>query len=157
MLISHYIRNMESLGWRVHSFRDGAFCFKCEKVGCEGVHNSTSDEMSNPGPCSLPHTGNLGKPAIELYTQFIDLLRMRRKAIGLSQEDITECTGLADGHINKLEAQHRIASMPTLLLWAQSIGLELTVRPAPLPTKTCLTIERRPFPLREKQKHLPLG
>tara|TARA_R110000851_G_scaffold22626_9_gene67012 strand:- start:548 stop:820 length:273 start_codon:yes stop_codon:yes gene_type:complete len=73
----------------------------------------------------------------------------RRRALGISQEDLSDAAGMADGHINKLEAFARTAQFPTLQLWAQTLGAEITLRAAPLPDATARAIERRPAPLRE--------
>jgi transcriptional regulator with XRE-family HTH domain len=76
--------------------------------------------------------------------------------LGLSQEDINAAAGLADGHINKLEAFHRTAQFPTLQLWANTIGLSITVAPAILPPATTRAIERRPAPLRTSSTQMAL-
>lgn len=102
-----------------------------------------------PSPCSLSHHGQYGAQAYARYTALVGELRRRRRALGLSQEDINAAAGLADGHINKLESFARTAQFPTLQLWAATLGGEITIAPAPLPDATARAIERRPEPLRE--------
>ncbi|MEM9584826.1 MAG: helix-turn-helix transcriptional regulator [Pseudomonadota bacterium] len=66
---------------------------------------------------------------------------MRRRALGLSQEDINHAAGLADGHINKLESFARTAQFPTLKLWADTLGLAITATPCALPPEINELIE----------------
>lgn len=116
--------------------------------------------MSNlgpvPPPCDLRHVGQYGAATYDLYAKLVEELKRKRRALGLSQEDINDAAGLADGHINKLEAFARNAQFATLQLWANTIGLEITVRAAPLPPATARAIERRPAPLRERQSQRAL-
>lgn len=105
-----------------------------------------------PDPCSLPHVGKYGQPTYDRYKGLVEELKRKRRALGLSQEDINAAAGLADGHINKLEALHKTAQFPTLQLWAATVGMELTMKPAPLPVATARAIERRPAPLLETNR-----
>ena len=77
----------------------------------------------------------------------------RRRALGLSQDDIATAGGFADGHINKLEAFDCIAQFPTLQLWAQTLGLQTALMPVELPAATHRSIERRAIPLRSTRQH----
>jgi transcriptional regulator with XRE-family HTH domain len=102
-----------------------------------------------PEPCSKSHHGLYAKRTYDEYKSLVAVLVRKRRCLGLSQEDRCAVAGLADGHVNKLEAFARTAQMPTLQLWAQTLGLEITVTQADLPAATARAIERRSKPLRE--------
>jgi transcriptional regulator with XRE-family HTH domain len=111
-----------------------------------------SDLGPIPAPCAFDHSSLYAKPVFDEYRALVGNLARRRKQIGLSQEDLGAAAGLADGHINKLEAFARTAQFPTLQLWANTLGMELTLAPAPIPPATLRAIERRKAPLMQKQK-----
>lgn len=82
------------------------------------------------------------------YREFVERMIRRPKELGLSQEDLCFATGLGDCHINKLEAFDRIASFPTLLIWASALGLSVKPVPVDLPLVTVRAIDVRLAPLR---------
>ena len=139
-----WLKSAEANGWRLDAVKGGCLHMICGKLGCEGVKVVSYD---NPGPklkpCALPHRGQYSQRVIDQYDALVDVLRQRRRALGLSQEDVTQATGLSDGHINKLEALHRIAELPTLQTWAQSLGLVIAMLPSPLPAGTIRVIDER--------------
>lgn len=150
MQASKWITQAQGQGWRVSSARNATLHLSCICQGCDG---SLSLPLSNlgpvPDPCKLPHVGQYSRATYDRYAALVDELRRKRRALGLSQEDINAAAGFADGHLNKLEALDRTAQFPTLQLWAATLGLGLTVQPLPLPPATLRAIERRPEPLRE--------
>lgn len=110
---------------------------------------------STPDRCDWPHVQQYAAPVFDRYRVLVDELAHRRRSLGLSQEDVGGSSGLADGHVNKLEAIHRVAQFPTLQLWASTLGLKLALVPAQLPSATIAAIENRPAPLRETEKTIP--
>lgn len=107
-----------------------------------------------PGPCSLPHQGAFAQQTFDEYVTIVGELQRRRRQLGLDQVDVNEAMGAADGYISKLEALHRTAPFPTLQLWAQTLGLSITVAPAALPPATIKAIEdRKGRPYDESKAH----
>lgn len=150
MQASKWIIEAQSAGWRVTSSRDRTICLCCARQGCKGALSLPLDNLGPiPKPCALDHHGQYGQATYEIYKGLVGELVRRRRALGISQEDLSDAAGMADGHINKLEAFARTAQFPTLQLWAQTLGAEITLRAAPLPDATARAIERRPAPLRE--------
>lgn len=139
-----WIKQAEDRDWRLETVKGLELVVRCSKQGCDG---QMVLPLANLGPiparCSLPHVGRYSAKVFKTYENLIDQFRRRRCSLGLSQEDITAASGLADGHINKLEAFDRSASMPTLQLWAETLGLEIAVNPIPLPRSTLRVIEQR--------------
>lgn len=144
MLARDWIRETERNGWRVASNSGGRIVFRCSKLGCEGTVTRHMDALGSvPDRCSLEHRGMYAAPAFQSYQELVAELRRRRREIGLSQEDVEHAMGAGQGYINKLEAFTKIGTMPTLLLWAETVGLHITGRPAPLPAATRRMIENR--------------
>jgi transcriptional regulator with XRE-family HTH domain len=149
MLDEQWMRKARKAGWRVTSKRGDLIELSCACSGCPG---RLSIPKNNPGPvpkpCKRIHFGRLGQQSHELYHTLVDQLRDQRLSLDLSLEDVNAAAGFGDGHMNKLEALHRIAQIPTLQLWAQTLGLELTLVPAKLPRVTVRTMEQRLAPLK---------
>jgi hypothetical protein len=113
-------------------------------VGClETTSISLTSPIEIPKPCSAKHIQGYDEHTFELYSGIVGDLREKRSQLGLSQEDVTAAMGVADGYINKLESYARVATFPTLQLWAQTLGLSITTTPAPLPPATTRAIEHR--------------
>ena len=144
MTVREWIKRAERQGWRVQRVRGLSIDIRCSKQGCEGLKSLPLDNLGpTPEPCELPHEGQYAHKVFSEYQALVAEFQRRRRSLGLSQEDITAASGLADGHINKLEALDRVAQMPTLQLWAQTLGLSLVIDAAPLPASTLKIIEDR--------------
>lgn len=152
MGVKDWIRQAERNGWRVSSVQSLTISLRCEKQGCPGHMELPLDNLGPvPDPCDLPHRKLYAARTFNLYEELVAELVRRRRSLGLSQEDVCAAAALADGHIAKLEAFHRIAQMPTLQLWADTLGVSLTLSPAPLPSATIRAIDDRPSPLKDRR------
>jgi len=139
-----WIRRAEAAGWRVSAVQGRTLTLCCNRQGCSGTLALPLDNLGPvPPPCGLPHSGQYARRTMDTYQILIGEFIRRRRSLGLDQTDLCAAIGLGDGHISKLEALHKIASPPTLLLWAQALGLTLTTAPAPLPPATIKAIENR--------------
>ena len=158
MQVKPWIKGAQSNGWRVARVSGLTIELRCSKHGCPG-HMTVSIE--NPGPvpepCEAPHVKGYSAKTFAQYQALVEEFRRKRRSLGLDQIDVNDAVGLADGHISKLESFAKIASPPTLQLWAQTIGLYLTTTPAPLPAATIKAIDeraRRPYnPNQARWKH----
>lgn len=139
-----WIKQAEASGWRVSSVQGRTMTLCCNRQGCSGSMVLPLDNLGlPPEPCEMPHSGQYARSTMDSYQSLIAEFIRRRRSLGLDQVDLCAAIGLGDGHISKLEGLHKIASPPTLLLWAQSLGLSLTTVPAPLPPATIRAIENR--------------
>ncbi|MGJ5621078.1 helix-turn-helix domain-containing protein [Sulfitobacter sp. MF3-043] len=119
--------------------RKGAF-----DTFAQGTHSVDLGKLGPaPDPCTLDHDKQYAKKVYDQYKSLVGELVKKRRALGLSQEDINAAAGLADGHINKLESFARTAQFPTLRLWAETVGLEITLAASRLPQATARAIDRR--------------
>ena len=144
MSAKEWIKAAELAGWRVKSASCRELVLMCGKPGCKGRKVLPLDNLGPElAPCSLAHVGPYSAKVFGEYVGLVDQLRRRRRALGLSQEDITAAAGMTDGYINKLEALDRAASLPMLQLWAETLGLVITTTPAPLPAATLRALEYR--------------
>lgn len=144
MAASDWIRKAERAGWRVAQVKPASLVLRCQCQGCPGRIVVHLDAMgSPPDPCDLEHVNGYAKPVFEQYEELVDALRRRRKLLGLDQTDLCAACGLADGHISSLESYRKVASPPTMFLWAQALGLRLSLAPQALPAATTRAIESR--------------
>lgn len=142
--VRDWIRSAKVAGWVVQAIDGRRVIMQCACVGC---HNRLTlrfaDLSADLDRCDWPHVRGYGRDAFDQYAALVDVLRRRRMALGLDQMGLGAAMGMADGYVNKLESFARIASPITLLLWAQSVGQELTSRPIALPQVTLDPIDHR--------------
>lgn len=144
MAAGKWISEAQKAGWRVRAASGSVLHLRCACQGCPGENKLPLANLGEvPGPCKLPHKGKYARQTFQKYEHLVAELRRRRRLLGLSQEDVTAATGLIDGHINKLESFARTAQFPTLQLWAETLGVTITLTPAPLPPATSRAIEHR--------------
>lgn len=150
-----WIKAAQKVGWKV-TVRGLAISLKCSKHGCPGAMTVPMDDLGpTPEPCNEQHFGQYSATVYENYRVLVAELALRRRSLGLSQEDICAASGLADGHINKLEAFARTAQLPTLQLWVQTLGLKMVLSPAPLPPATLAALSHQPAPSLDVNTHRP--
>jgi transcriptional regulator with XRE-family HTH domain len=150
MLASEFIQKAQTAGWRVISIREGVIKLKCRCHGCKATLIQPIKTLATiPEPCGKSHHGMYAARTYDEYKSLVAVFIRKRRSLGLSQEDLCAAAGLADGHINKLEAFARTAQMPTLQLWAKTLGLGITVAQTDLPAATVRAIKHRSKPLRE--------
>lgn len=142
--VKRWIKQAEQAGWRVSNVTATELRLACSKQGCKG-HLVVS--LNNPGPapdpCQLEHVAGYSAAAFDDYRALVAILAKRRRALGLDQQDLNAILGMADGYVAKLESFARVATLPTLQLWAQCLGLELTASRTNLPPQTAAAIQRR--------------
>lgn len=64
---------------------------------------------------------------LEVEDSLIDTLRLRRKSLGLSQEEVADKLGLSAMGLSYLERGSRELKIEMLELWAKELGLEVEV------------------------------
>lgn len=155
MKATQWIKEAQSGGWRVTSSRDHCLHLACSCMGCPGNLSRPVDNLGpTPEPCALDHHGQYGMPTFNLYKELVADLRRKRRALIISQEDLNDAAGLADGHIAKLESFARTAQFPTFQLWAETLGLAIALAPSSIPAATARAIEARVAqPLCEAKPH----
>lgn len=153
MQVRRWIREAERQGWRLSHVGGMSLTLRCSCKGCPGTLKLPISNLGDvPEPCQLEHSKGYGRATFEHYEAIVEELRRRRRQLGLDQIDLNSAMGTPDGYVNKLESFARIASPPTLTLWAESLGLRLTTEAAPLPPATLKAIEdRQARPYQETQ------
>jgi len=159
MQAREWIKGAESNGWRVSSVKGLTIRLSCSCVGCPG---SLALPLANlgqaPAPCDRPHVQGHSADAFATYAALVSDLVRRRIQLGLSQPDLDDALGVADGYVAKLESLARTTSPPTLLLWCQALGLQIITAPAQLPDATRRAIElRASSPYRSDQARFKHG
>lgn len=70
---------------------------------------------------------NVMRRTTPVFRQLIEQLVHRRKALGITQWEVNFRIGCADSLVAKWEAGHRYPNTRHLLLWADALGVRLTV------------------------------
>lgn len=76
----------------------------------------------------MPHSTE--RALAHQYDTIVAKLREARNAADLTQEQLEARIGLTKGHIDKLERKERLARADLLMLWAVSLGFNLTLTPS---------------------------
>ena len=63
------------------------------------------------------------------YRQLIERLRAKRRQLKLTQFEVSSRMGLTDNLVNRWEKLQRFPKGPLLILWAQTLGLNLEITP----------------------------
>lgn len=135
------ILRAQNRGWMVEAVDEDRIVGRCPAHGCglkavlkAGSKIPQCDPDLRRDPTMLP---------IGIYDDLRLILKERREGLNLSMGDIEFASGLADGHVNKMESPNpaRIPQIDTVLLWLQSLGYELVVRPTELPPATASILE----------------
>lgn len=145
---THFIEAAQERGWVLFSSTPEGLTFRCARMGCEHARFVSQERVESGrtlAACQWEHRPGANRYAVPSYSEMVYLLREARWRMGLSQEELGACIGGADGHVNKLEVGDRRATMPTLLEWAQALGFDVVLMPAPLPKATLRAIERRVY------------
>lgn len=133
----HWLDAAKKNGWLLREHSGPNVRLHCRFIGCPGCIERVPDELGPvPEPCALPHVDKWGRSTYQQYVKLVIELKRRRNALGLSQQAVNAASGLADGHISKLEALHRTAQFDTLVIWAATLGLGISLEPCDLPEVT---------------------
>ena len=75
----------------------------------------------------MPHSTE--RALAHQYDAIVAQLRAARQVADLTQEQLEAKIGLTKGHIDKLERKERLARADLLMLWAVSLGFNVTLTP----------------------------
>lgn len=64
----------------------------------------------------------------EFYRDLIEQLSARRRALGITQQDLDRRLGVADHQVAKWESFHRLPGAFMFMCWAHSLGVRLVVK-----------------------------
>lgn len=131
-----FLREVQARGWTVEAAKDGECIVSCASFGC-GVRLKLRKGGAIPQRADSPWRPGL---TIASYDDLLDVLILRRKTLRLSIEEVEDVAGLTQDHISKFERRGRVPNAETLLIWLQSLGYEMILRPCPLPAPTLRAI-----------------
>ena len=144
MQFKQWISAAQEAGWAVKSVSASDLTLVCNRTGCtcEQLHdlNALGDP---PKSCECPHNGRLSEKSYTEYEVLLGELSRRRRLLGLNQDDLGSAMGVADGYVGKMEAMHKFPSIPMLQLWAQTLGVDIILKPIALPPPTIRAMDRR--------------
>lgn len=123
---------IQRAGWIIESVDDyGTFC-RCPSFGCNvrvkikhGANVRACDPGLNRNPWDVP---------IGSYEDLRKFLRERREELLLTIPEVEDIAGLTADHLKKAEKDNpsRLPELGTIVLWAQSLGYEVVLRPTQL-------------------------
>lgn len=64
----------------------------------------------------------------EFYRDMIEQLSARRRALGITQQDLDRRLGVADHQVAKWESFHRLPGAFMFMCWANALGVRLVVK-----------------------------
>jgi len=75
------------------------------------------------------HSTALSQTEQVFYKEIIAKLVVRRKHLGISQEELCSTLGVSEGLVNKWESGVKLPGCFWLMCWCISLGLKLTIEP----------------------------
>ena len=70
---------------------------------------------------------NINLEVKQLNDEIVDRLVAYRKALNMTQKDVSEVTGIQRANIARLEGKKNIATLDSLQRYAKSLGLEMKI------------------------------
>lgn len=154
-----FILEAQGQGWLLFSSNREGLTFQCAHSTCGAAVFVSESEIHAgrvPRPCDGPHSEGRRGYVIAGYPDFILAVKELRKRFGLAIPDVEGAGGLADGHLNKIENGDRLATMPTFLAIAATLGLRLVLEPEPLHRRTTSAIDyRNRRPMKKRWRKIP--
>lgn len=136
-----FFRAIEARGWMIEAADKDSSCIaRCKSPGC------SMRLRIKPGGI-IPQRQvdqRLGlDETLEGYDDARDVLRRRREQLGLSIAEVEAAAGIAQDHMLKFERDDptRLPNIATYIIWANTLGYEVVLRPSTLPPITCRLIE----------------
>ncbi len=146
MNLDEFIREMQRRQWVLWGSREGRHVFICRHDNCPSSVVVLDDKMGKSAlarPCKLPHTDPIADQAVVNYHSLVEILRRRRQELGLSQDDVEYAAGLSIDHIGKAESGERSLTLPTFTAWANTLGFDFRLAPAPVPDQVIKVIQAK--------------
>jgi len=136
-----FFRAIEARGWMIEvADKDSSCIARCKEPGC------SMRLRIKPGGVIPKREVDQRLSLDEVIESFDDarqVLRRRREQLGLSIEEVETAAGIATDQMLKFERDEptRLPNIVTYLIWAQTLGYEVVLRPSTLPPITCRLIE----------------
>lgn len=141
-----FIAAAQANGWRLFHVdrKTGDVHMRCDRRGCPTANVFSARRIQRgdvPKRCDRDHRGEYAGPVIDRYESIVEVLRRRRMMLGLSQDEVEFAAGLTTSHIAKLESGVYTTKLETLIIWANALGYEVTLAPAPVHPAVLRTLE----------------
>lgn len=153
-----YILEAQKAGWLLFSSNREGLTFQCAHPGCHEAMFAPQSVVNRevmPEPCARQHVDAQGV-TVESYQDAMTVIADARRRLGVDQNDVGATAGLADGHVNKIEAGHRHCTLPVLLSLAATVGLSVVLAPAPLPKQAVALVSGRAMrPMMSRWRAIP--
>jgi transcriptional regulator with XRE-family HTH domain len=130
-----YLRKVQDAGWQIVRVRPANVRVRCKVPGC-GLYITVAPDR--PLPCAAGRVEGVRLDLFDTYDPIRRQLAARREALGLSQKEVEEAAGFTNGHVGKMERTdyERTPTLDTLVTWAATLGLNVSLVEAPLPHRT---------------------
>lgn len=148
-----FMRRVQQAGWIIIGADEFTVWGSCPRDGC-------SLKVKLKPDATLPQTCGRGPDLAEIVVNTFDdariPLRDRRDDLGLIIKDVEEAAGMAVDYLSKFEKDNpsKIPNAQTFFEWAQALGYQVVLRPAPLPPYTMRLISDSRDKLDLRRRHL---
>ena len=130
-----FLERIQDAGWGVEQVTENRCVGVCQREGCAvRIVINEGDDI----PVCKDRPGSLQEHAVETMDDIRHTLMERRMRLGLIIAQVEEVAGMSDDHVAKMEAGSDLKrpQLETLLLWCQTLGMELVLRPGKVPRQT---------------------
>jgi hypothetical protein len=130
-----FLRRIQEAGWLVERVEQDHVVAKCPADGC-ALRARLRPEQPISRRSAIVHGSDDHFAVVNSYDDLRVALRRRREDLALSQYEVDELGGFTSAHIAKAEKDNpiRYMTLHNVIAWANTLGLELVLRPSPVPS-----------------------
>ncbi|GIT90135.1 hypothetical protein JANAI62_03820 [Jannaschia pagri] len=131
-MIKDFLKRVQRAGWILVTAHKGHCVAKCPNASCGMVAKFVPGK---PIPQASPMTDHI---VIVSFEDLLAALKHRRHELALTIPEVEHAAGFSSDHLAKAESSKavRTPGLQLCIQWAQALGYEIVLKPAPLPPVT---------------------
>jgi len=141
MIDTDMLKDAQRQGWNILSVEVDHIVAGCPRAGCA---LKATFRAGKKIPATCRPQPEFQETVIDGYESFRLFMRLIRERYMLTISDVEECAGFQKDRLAKCEKDDpsKVPNIIDAIEWAQTLGIEIIARPAPLPVVTLRTIEQ---------------
>lgn len=129
-----FLKDIQLRGWPIERVNPDDVVVSCPNAGCS-VRVRLKTATVIPESCSA--NGAAREQTVKFFDDARVFLRGKREDLRLTIKDVEFVAGMADDFLAKFEKDRpsKYPNVQTFIEWAESLGYDVVLRPAPLPAR----------------------
>ncbi|MBT9385492.1 helix-turn-helix domain-containing protein [Pseudooceanicola sp. CBS1P-1] len=129
-----FLKLAQEQGWVIEAVEEGSCIVRCPEAGC-GMRARIRSSGSVPPRINDRVQMDFRATTFDAARRF---LRERREDLRLNIAEVEDAAGLTKDHLAKIERDDsdKVPNLETFVIWANTLGFDVVLRPAELPPVT---------------------